>query len=286
MTSSTTEKPRRVSEFGALLKGWRKARGISQLDLSLHCGVSQRHVSFLESGRSQPSRGMVLHLGEALGVPLRQQNALLIAAGFAPVYRARSLDAPEMRQVSKALDRAIAQQEPFPAIAIDHNYNLLRANMAASRFMALMLGPAAAEALSSGAAVNVAHLMLSPEGLRPHIQNWDEAASWMIRRLRAEAVRDGSKTDTDDLLTQLMALPDVADLAFTPRDDVDPSPTLVVRFNVGGATLALFSMIATLGTPLDTSLQEMHLEFFFPGDEATEAWFRNMADAPDDPVGL
>ena len=117
-----------ATSFGGILREWRRARGASQLELSLLCGLSQKHLSFLESGRSRPSRGMVLHLASALGVPLRQQNAMLLAAGFAPVYKERSLQSPEMRPIDRAFDYVLQQQEPFPAIVVDRAYNIVRVN--------------------------------------------------------------------------------------------------------------------------------------------------------------
>lgn len=268
--TSTLAKP---SPFGRLLKEWRHARGSSQLDFALASGISQRHLSFLESGRSRPSRGMVLHLASALAVPLRQQNAMLLAAGFAPAFAERKLDAPELGQVSAALDRALQQQEPFPAVVVDRIYNLVRANQAALTLLGTLLDPAALAPPPSGAPHNLMRLVVRPDGLKPHMENWEEAVVWLLRRLRAEAIAEGAKAH-DAFLDELLAFPDVAKVAKAPREEGDYPPALTVRFRHGETRLSLFSMIATVGTPLDVALQDLRLEFFFPADAATEKWFR------------
>jgi transcriptional regulator with XRE-family HTH domain len=258
--------------FGPMLREWRKARGASQLDLALNCGLSQRHLSFLESGRSRPSRGMVLHLASALDVPLRQQNAMLLSAGFAPVYKERSLNAPEMEPVDRALEHALNQQNPFPALVVDRAHAILRSNRAMQTLMAFLLGESAARA-AAGSPVNAIGLLLSPEGLKPHVENWEEAAGWAIRRLRAEAMVERANDGATGLLATLMQLPGVAEASAATAVEDFP-PTLAVRFRKGKVRLALFSMIATVGTPLDVSLQDLRLELFYPADEQTAAWFR------------
>ena len=270
--------PLRSPPFGRLLKEWRQTRAMSQLDLGLSCGVSQRHVSFIESGRSRPSRGMVLNLANALAVPLRQQNALLLAAGFAPAYGERPLDSPEMRAVNEALVRTLRQQEPYPAVAVDRVYNLVRGNEATFRLLGFLLGDAAGRLLTAhGRPPNLAELLLAPDGLRPMIENWQDVAVWLMRRLHAEAAL-GVRGEFDALLERLRALPDVAGLVTAPSDDVEHPPVLVTQMRRDGARLALFSLIATMGTPLDVALQDLRLEFFFPADTETERWFHQRAN--------
>jgi transcriptional regulator with XRE-family HTH domain len=276
MSTEVTSTLAKTSPFGRLLKEWRQVRGSSQLDFALASGISQRHLSSLESGRSRPSRGMVLHLASALAVPLRQQNAMLLAAGFAPAYAERKLDAPELGQVSAALDRALQQQEPFPAVVVDRIYNLVRANQAALMLLGTLLDPAALAPPASGAPHNLLRRVARPDGLRPRMENWEEAVVWLLRRLRAEAIAEGAKAH-DAFLDELMGFPDVARVAKAPREEGDYPPALTVRFRLGETRLALFSMIATVGTPLDVALQDLRLEFFFPADAATEKWFRARA---------
>lgn len=273
----TAKRPNKTSAsaFGDMLREWRRTRGASQLDLALTCGLSQKHLSFLESGRSRPSRGMVLHLATVLGVPLFQQNAMLLAAGFAPVYRERALEAPEMQPIERALAHVLQQQEPFPALAVDGAYNVLRANRATNRVLAFLLGAALAQ---QSAPPNTVELMLREDGLRPYVEDWEEVATWLVRRLGAKAMLDGQSAESE-LLKRIMALPGVAALSHTPGNEPEMPPTLIVRFRKGQTRLALFSMITTLGTPLDVSLQNLHLELFFPADEVTEQWFRQEAGA-------
>lgn len=271
-----------ASGFGTMLRQWRRARGASQLELALHCGLSQRHLSFLESGRSRPSRGMVLHLASALNVPLRQQNAMLLSAGFAPVYKERALDAPDMRPVEQAITHALRQQEPYPAIVVDGYYNILRANGGLGALLGLLLGAEASGDDTAAAArspINAVEIVLQPGGLRPWIENWEEVAAWLLRRLRAEALLEGANRDGAALLERVLALPGIAKIADAGAAGEDLPPTLVVRFRKNGTRLALFSMIATIGTPLDVSLQNLRLELFFPADEATAAWFAATSSA-------
>ncbi|HZD26850.1 MAG TPA: helix-turn-helix transcriptional regulator [Alphaproteobacteria bacterium] len=273
-----TERP----PFGALLRKWRRSRGLSQLELALTCGISQRHLSFLESGRANPSRGMAMHLASTLAVPLTEQNALLLAAGFAPAYGERPLQAPDMRPISEALARTLRQQEPFPAVVVDRHYDLLDANRPAQRMLGFLLGlDSDGGSPGADAGVNLLGLMLSPEGLRPMVTNWEESATWLIRRLRAEALVEGTPEETEAFLKPLMKLPGVARLMNQPREPRTLPPTLVVRFARDGVELALFSMIASMGTPLDATLQAIRVEFFFPADAATEAWFRDQAAGDD-----
>ena len=270
--STAPRDARPASRFGDLLRAWRRRRGMSQLDLALACDVSQRHVSFLESGRSSPSRGMALHLASALAVPLRQQNELLLAAGFAPAYGERPPEAPDMRQVTEALKRMLAQQEPFPALIVDGGYRVLDANHAAAGLIGFLLG----RPLEPGATLNLAEAILAPDLLRPALENWSDVALWLLRRMRAEAVHEGGPGAADPI-GPFLHLPEVAKLARRPRDEAELPPTLVARFRRDGVRLALFSVIATLGAPLDVALQDIRVEFFFPADRATDDWLRERA---------
>jgi len=272
MTISTDAAEIVATSFGGILREWRRARGASQLELSLLCGLSQKHLSFLESGRSRPSRGMVLQLASALGVPLRQQNAMLLAAGFAPMYKERPLQSPEMRPIDRAFSYVLQKQEPFPAIVVDRAYNILRANGGMAALLALLTGGAA---MPGDQPLNAVELTLRPDGLRPWIENWEEVAIWLLRRLRAEALIEGGKQSHFDMLNGVRALPGVSELERTARSEQDLPPTLIVRFAKGQTRLSLFSVIASLGTPLDVSLQGVHVELFFAADEATEEWFES-----------
>src|SRR5262249_16265629 len=235
------------SAFGPRLRWWRIHRGQSQLALAGVVEISQRHLSFLESGRTAPSRGMVLRLAAALDVPLRQQNALLLAAGFAPMWRESGLAAPELAQVMRALDHMLAQQEPYPAFVVDRRWNLLRANRGAGRMTEFLLGPPADPA----APVNLADALMSPAALRPLIVNWEEAALYCRRGVQADALADGT-AESAELARRLAGYPDGAALA--RKVPAEPNgPVLTIHFRKGDTSLKLFTTIATLGTAHDVT---------------------------------
>jgi transcriptional regulator with XRE-family HTH domain len=263
--------------FGARLRWWRARRGLSQLDLAGAAGTSQRHLSFLESGRTAPSQAMVLGLAAALDLPLRQQNALLLAAGYAPVWRESDLTAPALAQVNGALDHMLAQQEPFPAFVVDRRWNLLRANAGAARLTAFLTGAAAADPAPSNG-VNLADALVSPEGLRPFIVNWEEVALYFLRGVQADAVADGMP-ETAALLKRLLAYPGIPALSQVPFQEEPPAPILAIHFRKGETSLRLFTTIATLGTPQDVTLQEIRIENFFAADEQTAGIIRGWAGA-------
>jgi len=271
------------TSFGARLRWWRAHRGLSQLALAGVAGTTQRHVSFLESGRTQPSREMVRRLAAALDVPLRQQNALLLAAGFAPAWRESDLTAPALATVNRALDHMLAQQEPFPAVVVDRRWNLLRANAGAGRLTTFLTGPSPAPAAAG--TVNLAVWLLSPDGLRPLLVNWHEVAMYFLRGIQADAIADGTQ-DAAEFLQQLLAYPGVPALSHVPALEDPPSPVLTMHFRKGQTSLHLFTTIATLGTPQDVTVQELRIECFFPADEATAQIFTDWAAHALDEPGI
>ncbi|HUK11295.1 MAG TPA: helix-turn-helix transcriptional regulator [Stellaceae bacterium] len=261
------------NELGRRLKWWRERRGLSQLELAGAANTSQRHLSFIESGRTGASREMILRLAAALDLPLRQQNALLLSAGFAPAWRESGLDAPALAQISSALDFMLAQQEPYPALVVDRRWNLLRANKGAVRLTEFLLG-----AVPQGP-INMAEALVSPEALRPTIVNWEEVTLYFLRGVQADALADGT-VETRDLLRRLQAFPGVEALSRSlPASDPQP-PVLIMHFQKSGANLRLFTTLATLGTPQDVTLQEIRIECFFPADEASARLMRDWAPLP------
>ena len=259
----------KVMAFGARLKWWRAHRGLSQLALAGAAETTQRHLSFLESGRAEPSREMVLRLCAVLDVPLRQQNALLLAAGFAPVWRESDLSSPELAQVNGALDFMLAQQEPYPAFVVDRRWNLLRANTGAGHLVAFLLGAAL-----SGS-VNLADALVAPDVLRPFIENWEDVAVHFLRSVQADAVADGT-VETAELLRRLTGYAGVPPLSrIAPLET--HTPVLHIHFRKGDERLSVFTTIATLGTPQDVTLQEIRIECFFPSDAASAALMRDWA---------
>ena len=193
------------SSVGALLRQWRERRRMSQLALAIGAAVSSRHLSFVETGRSRPSREMVLLLAEVLDVPPRARNDLLAAAGYAPIYRESALDAPEMAPFRRALDFLLRQQEPYPAIVLDRYWNILLANEGAGRFLGVFLEPGAADTLGPP---NAMRLICHPQALRPYIVNWEATAAELIQWLHHDLLRSAD-TGIRLLLDELLAYPDM-----------------------------------------------------------------------------
>jgi transcriptional regulator with XRE-family HTH domain len=259
------------STFPSRLSWWRKRRGLSQLQLAIAATCSQRHISFLELGRAKPSREMVLRLSAALDVPLRQSNELLLAAGYAPVWRETDLGAEALAPIRQALDYLLAQQEPYPAVVVDRRWNLLMANKGAVALVEFLVGPVA-----PGTAINLADALVAPDVLRPHLANWSEVVRYFVRSVEADAAADAT-AETAALLDRLLRYKDVSStIAQAPVHD-DNGAVLPMRFRKGDTELRLFTTIATLGTPQDVTLQELRIESFFPMDDATRDAFRNWA---------
>lgn len=213
---------------------------------------------------------MVERFASALDVPLRQHNALLVAAGFAPVWRETDLGAPELADISKALDYIMAQQEPYPAVAVDRRWNLLRANDGAVRLVEFLVGPLAADAK-----INLADALVGPGVLKPYLTNWAEVVRYFVRSVEADAAADGS-AETAELLERLRAYEGVqAAIAAPPA--LPATPVLPMHFLKGAIALRLFTTIATLGTPQDITLQELRIESFFPLDAASAKIMRGWA---------
>ena len=262
--------------FGPMLRTWRRRRGASQLALALQSGVSQRHVSFLESGRARPSREMVVQLTSALDVPLRQRNAMLLAAGFAPAYRETNLTAPELLPVRKAIDHILKRQEPYPAVVIDRLWNLIQGNDAANAFTVFLFeGPPPPP--PPGKPPNLLQWLLDPKALRPKIANWEEVARHLVSTTYAEILADGGEPRALAFIEEIMAYPDVPASFRKLRFEERPQPVLTVDYVVGGKALSVFTTIATLGTPQDVTLQEVRIESFFPADDRSDALFRSLA---------
>ena len=262
---------REAGAFGRLLRDWRHKRGVSQLDLALASDVSQRHISFLESGRSQPSRDMVLRLATVLDLPLREHNVMLLAAGFAQIYSAGDLADPDMQQVRKALDCMLRQQEPYPAVVVDRHWNMLMGNDASGRLMTWLVDPPIVQSVPGpDGLLNLLRLLFHPNGIRPFITNWHEVAHHMIERLHREAMTDGQYDTTMTLLDELLSYPDVPRTWHTANYEAWQAPLLTIELAKADLVLRFFTTITTLGTPHDITLQELRLECFFPADAATE----------------
>jgi len=257
-----------ANPLGELLRHWRDTRGRSQIELSLDAGISQRHLSFIEIGRSVPSRETLIGIATALDIPLRDRNALLLAAGYAPIYAETDWDAGQMRSVTGALKRMLRQHDPFPAVVMDRYWNVLIANESAPRFFSGFVDMA-----SRPKPRNLLHLMFDPAGMRPFIANWDQVASSLIERVHREAVGRVVDEKCQDLVAALLAYPGAKPEWRTPRSASAASelPVIPMDFIKDGATLSYFSMLTTVATPQTVVAQELRIESLFPMDEATEA---------------
>ena len=275
--AATQSREQYFSDFSAALRYWRHKRGYSQLALSSMGVVSQRHISFLESGRSQPSRELILKLGVLLEIPLRQRNIMLLAAGFAPAYQERRLSDPELAAVRQALELMLAQQAPYPALVVDRLWNLHMSNGPAAMLMQWLLDLPAGQSLPGDGAINVIRLMLEPEGMRPYLVNWREVGVDMLHWIQREAMSDGPGSPATSLLAELLPLTGDDTPSDNPGSERHTLPFLPVNLAKDGIELKLFTTIATLGTPRDVTVHELRVESFFPADEATAQWFRERA---------
>jgi|EndMetStandDraft_9_1072997.scaffolds.fasta_scaffold54642_1 transcriptional regulator with XRE-family HTH domain len=289
-TASGTAAAASVSPVGHLLREWRSARGYSQLDLAMRAGFSARHVSFIETGRTQPSRQALLILAETLDVPLRERNKLLEAGGYAHVYKQTPLAAEAMRHVRGVLEFILQRHEPYGAMVLDSYSNLLMANGPASTLMSGLVDPSVFASTPAGAPPNVLRLVFHPLGAQRFIVNrnvvipsllaraeremgelsGDETAAALLKELRGyavEATGAGPGTSAGETATR-------------PSRPAPPGPSdllLPVHFHINGIDLRLFSTIMTLGTPQDVTLQELRIETFFPADAESETALKKLA---------
>jgi len=256
---------------GGLLRKWRKARHVSQLDLAIQCQISQRHLSFVETGRAQPSREMILKLSEALDIPLRVRNEILLAAGYAPYYPERGLAAAEMAAINQSLRRLLEHHEPYPAMVLDGSWNIVMRNKAAARIIESCVPDRSLAQIAVHGQLNFLRLLCAPSGLRPHIRSWPQTSRALLARLRREAAAyPGSPSES--LLRELLDtddFPESAQMADSPLQT-----TIPMEIDAHGHCLKLLTTLTTFGTPQDVSLQELRIEMSFPADDATECLLR------------
>ncbi len=260
-----------LSPFGRVLRRWRAARGMSQLALASVAATSTRHLSFLETGRAQPSREMVLRLAHALDVPLRERNALLGAAGFASIYRESALDAPGMGALLRMIEFTLARFEPFPAFLLDRHFRVLRTNSAALKALG---GFANAAPLWREQPPNLLRITLHPDGLRPHIVNFAEVAAATLTRLERAVALAGGDAELAALERELRALPGMPEPSTLPAA---LEPVLPLHLKRGELELRLFSMLVQIGSAQDVTAAELHIESLMPADTASEAALRALA---------
>jgi len=262
-TSAARAATKPAVNFGLLLRRWRAVRRVSQLHLALDADISTRHLSCVETGRARASREMVLRLAEALQIPLRERNALMLAAGYAPLYRQTGLDAPEMEAARRAVDLLMRQQEPFPGIVVDRYWNTLSMNAGTKRFLARFPG------CDSVMPRNGIRLVFHPKGLRRFIENWESVAARLIQRVHREVAANPWDETMKCFLEELLGYPDVPSRwRLLDFEDTAP-PFLTINYKWNNSTLRLFSTLTTFGSAQDVALQELRIESFFPADKAT-----------------
>lgn len=254
----------KTNELGKLLKQWRGARGRSQLDISVDTGISQRQISFIESGRSVPSRATLIGIAQALDVPLRERNVLLLAAGYAPLYSDAAWNSDEMKSVGRALQRMLTQHEPYPAIVMDRYWNVLLTNEAAPKFFNGFI-----DLSTRPAPRNMLHLMFDPTAMRPYIANWASLAQALIQRVYREATGHIADPKTRELVKALLAYPEVRPDWQTPEMP-NTLPLIPMSFIKNGAVMSYFSLVTTVGTPQTIAAQELRVECLYPVDDETE----------------
>jgi len=268
MATLNLAKKRSSGDLGELLRHWRPLRGVTQFDLSSAAGVSQRHISFIESGRSSPSRQILVDLAQALDIPLRDRNGLLLAAGYAPLYSNGAWDETEMRSVKRALERMLRQHEPYPAVVMDRYWNVVMSNEAAPSFFNRFIDMSQRPQVR-----NLLHLMFDPLGMRPFITDWEQVAQSLILRIYRESVGRVVDDKSKELVAALLESPDVKAEWKIPKalSVASVLPVLPMGFTLGGERINYFSMVTTVGTPQTVAAQELRVECLFPADDATEA---------------
>ncbi len=268
-TTTLAAQPGPQASVGDILRHWRGCRRRSQLDLAMHVGVSTRHLSFIETGRSRPSPAMLEALSGALEVPLRERNRLLLAAGYAPRYAARTLDDAGMQQVRSALDRLLRAHEPYPGLVLDKQWNVVLANRSA-----LALAAVLPDHLKQPA-FNVFRASLHPQGLAGWTENFADWAGYLLQTLRRANTTSGDPTMLA-LEQEVLAYPNVARLAPVAAADAGAEVPLLVPcvLRLPQGRLSMFTTLTTFGTPRDITLEELCIELFYPADDATEALLR------------
>jgi transcriptional regulator with XRE-family HTH domain len=261
----------RPHPVGDLLRGWRHRRAMSQAELAFEAGISIKHMSYVETGKAAGSRDILLQLAAALGLSLRDRNALLEAGGFARQYGERDLSAPEVADARRAIDLLLRRHEPFPAIVTDRQWNVIHANRAAQRLITLLLGAGRMQR-----PLNHMKMFLSPDELRPFVENWPSVAAALMVRARHEAMAAPLDLALQSTWRELTKLPGVA--APELNESETPGPLCEVRLRHGDLGIGLIGAVLTLGTPQDVTLQELRVEMFMPADAASEAALVAFAD--------
>lgn len=265
----STNKPHSNAQLGVLLREWRTIRRMSQLDLSLEASVSARHISYIETGKSEPSREMIIRLADTLDMPLRERNTLFMAAGYAPEYPERDLGDPVLEPVRNALTFILDHQEPYPAFILNRYWDILLKNRAAVRIGSFLF--------DGSKHTNMIRRFFDPADLRGVVDNWEVVARDLIRHLHDAIVTVPSDTKMRSLLNEALSYPGVPSLWGKRVPGSKPPPVLTTNFRKGNTELRFFSTIAIFGTSRDVTVDELRIECAFPADDATAEHCRNLA---------
>lgn len=262
--------PAPAGHVGELLRQWRSARGLSQLGLALEADVSSRHLSYVETGKAQPSRDLVARLADALDLPLRDRNAMLVAAGYAPMFRETALTMPEMDPVRRAIEFILRQQEPYPAIVMNRHWEILLANEAVGRVFGMVHGGPPKHS-------NVLRQVFDPEDMRGVLGNWEEVAGDLIHHLHNQIAESPGDERFRALLEEVLSYPGVPPHWRTREPGATPVPLLTTVLRNDQVELRFFSTFSTFGTPRDITIDELRIECMFPADDATAERCRALA---------
>ncbi len=260
-----------MSAFGTLFREMRQGKRLSQMDFALECEVSAKHISFLETGRSKPSKGMVLHLAQMLQADLAGTNRLLSAAGYSQVFSDQDLNAPGMAMIREALDHLLKAHMPYPAVVFDHEYYLVTANQAMQQMIVKMVSLGA----QLPARPNFLLSLIDNHGMKPFVGDWENIACHMLQRVYHEHLAGPFRDQPNRLLEEALAMPDVPLHWKTHVVEHLDYPAIPFTLNLGERQLKIFSTIATIGTPLDVTAQNLRIEHFFPLDESTKAYWND-----------
>jgi transcriptional regulator with XRE-family HTH domain len=265
---ATAEHPLAEHPLGDLLRQWRGARRMSQMDLALEAGISTRHLSYVETGKARPSRELVALLAGVLDLPMRDRNALLVVAGYAPGYRETPLSDPQMALMRRAIDCILGQHEPYPAFVVNRHWDVVMASQGLARVFGWLRDGAQPHG-------NIMRQVFDPADMRPFVENWEEVAGDLIRHLLHEAATD---TASRALLDEILAYPDVPARWERRELGAAPLPVMTVTFRKAEQRLTFFSTLTTFGTSRDITLEELRVECMFPADDETAAFCKALAE--------
>lgn len=261
-----------TDHVGVLLREWRGARRLSQLDLALDTGVSMRHLSFVETGKARASRGLLLRFAAALDMPPHERNTLLAAAGYAPEHPEVALTAPQDAGIRRAIDYLLTGHEPYPAFVVDRHWNVLMANRGAERMVAFVMDG------RSSAHGNIIRQVFDPDDMRAAVANWEDLAGELVRQLHAALAASPTDAIVRGLLEEALAAPGAPSKWRTRDLDVPPSPLLTTVFRKHGRELSFLSTFTTFGFARDVHLESQHIECCFPMDEVTAGFCRELQE--------